>query len=189
MGATWQDTEREPLTQAKENAKGSLFSMLWLQKYQPVFVLLSVSAAAAGALSLRTSDTTFPFMGSFMGMSLTLFAMLKLFDIENFRKSFAKYDLITMRWPQYGNWFPALELFLGLGFLSGIALIPVSILTLIIMAVTATGVFLALLQKKDIACACVGAKVNVPLGVISLVESVTMAVMAIIVLSSLMWAT
>ena len=155
-----------------------------LANYRPVVVLVVVALLAACALYFGASASGNSFMAIFMGMTLTLFAMLKLFNLKEFRDSFAEYDLATMRWPKYGYWYPTIELLLGLGLLSGVWIPAFAFFTIAIMSVTAVGVLLALINRKELECACTGSLIKVPLTSISLIESVGMALMAIALFSS-----
>ncbi len=153
-----------------------------LSDYRPVLVILGVALLAAIVSVYRATEIP-RFMPQFMGIALVIFAMLKLFDIRGFKSGFAEYDLVTMRWAQYGYWYPVVELTLGLGFLSGYLLGLFSFLTILVMSVTAVGVTLALMNKREIKCACTGTLIQVPLSSVSLIESVGMTLMAVAVLS------
>lgn len=153
-----------------------------ITNYKPVLVIMLVAFLAALATYFRTSEGI-QLMPQFMGMILILFSMLKLFDIKGFKQGFAQYDLISMRWTKYAYWYPTFELILGLGFLSGYFLALFSLATILMMSVTAVGVLLALVNRKDIDCACTGALIQVPLSSISLIESVGMVVMAVAMLA------
>ena len=53
-----------------------------------------------------------------------------------------------------------------------------NIITLVLMLVGAAGVLNALLNKQAIRCACLGTALNLPMTKVTLVEDLTMAVMA-----------
>jgi len=55
----------------------------------------------------------------FMGISLSMLALLKLMDLDAFAEGFAKYDLGTRRFKPYGKVYPFAELAIGLRFLPG----------------------------------------------------------------------
>lgn len=49
-----------------------------------------------------------------MGVWFLSFGVLKLVDLPSFARSFAQYDLIAMRWHNYGYIYPFIEIVLGL---------------------------------------------------------------------------
>jgi hypothetical protein len=59
-----------------------------------------------------------------------------------------------------------------------LAPIATSVVTLVVMLVSAVGVLKALLDKRAIRCACLGTALNLPMTKITLVEDVGMVAMA-----------
>ena len=53
-----------------------------------------------------------------------------------------------------------------------------NLVTLVVMLIGALGVLLVLLDKRSIRCACLGTALNLPMTKVTLVEDLTMAVMA-----------
>jgi hypothetical protein len=149
------------------------------RSYQPLFALFGVALLAAAVLTARPLGNVY-FMPQFMGLTLILFAMLKLFDLGAFKADFAEYDLITMRWSVYGYWYPLFELFLGLGFLSGLWIGVFSFLTVIMMSITAVGILLVLIHGKEIWSAGGSERASWSLATVSLFESIGLSVIALI---------
>ena len=56
-----------------------------LSEYWPLAALLGVSALAAGAIVAGFGGGVRTFMHAYMGLFLSVFALLKLFDLEGFR--------------------------------------------------------------------------------------------------------
>ncbi|MDS3862434.1 glutaredoxin domain-containing protein [Thermosynechococcaceae cyanobacterium BACA0444] len=145
--------------------------------YTPVIALLST----AGLMTLATS---LGFTG-FMGIALSMLASLKLMDVDAFAESFAKYNLVTKRYKPYGKIYPFLELFIGLGILSGLAPIVTGVGALVVGVSGATSVFKAVfIDKLALNCACVGGNSKAPLGVVSFGENAIMALMGVMLLFS-----
>lgn len=143
--------------------------------YTPVIALFST----AGLMALATS---LGFTG-FMGIALSMLASLKLMDVDAFTESFAKYDLITKRCKTYGKIYPFLELFIGLGILSGLAPVITGIGSLVVGVSGATSVFKAVyIDKLALNCACIGGNSKAPLGIVSFAENAMMAVMGVMLL-------
>ena len=122
------------------------------------------------------------YMLQFMGVVLLLLSILKLIDIKGFANMFTQYDLIAAKSKTYAHIYPFIELFLGLMYLFTFKIMFAAIITLLIMCINAIGVGKNLLSKNKIKCACLGAKVKVPLTTFTLVEDIIMALMALMIL-------
>ena len=119
----------------------------------------------------------------FMGISLCLLAMLKLMDIEAFGISFKKYDLISSRFNQWIYIYPFFELLIGISFLLSEPPSSVILIALILGIIGMASVFKAVyLDKLKLNCACVGGYAKTPLGIISFIENLLMAIMSILIL-------
>ena len=119
----------------------------------------------------------------FMGISICILAMLKLMDIEAFGKSFEKYDLISTRFNKWIYIYPFCELLIGISFLISS---PPSLIIFIALILGITGmvsVFKAVyLDKLKLNCACIGGYAKTPLGIISFIENLLMAIMSFLIL-------
>lgn len=131
--------------------------------YTPVIAVFGVAALISIALSLDWM--------AFMGMALSILALLKLMDLASFVTGFEKYDLLTQVFKPYAWAYPFIELLLGLSFLSHIALSASGIVSLLIGLIGAISVFKAIyIDKLELNCACIGGNSKAPLGIISLSE-------------------
>lgn len=74
---------------------------------------------------------------------------------------------------------------LGVAYLLAWAPIVTNSVTLVLMLAGATGVLKALLDKRSIRCACLGTALNLPMTKVTLVEDLTMAAMAAVMLAKL----
>lgn len=116
----------------------------------------------------------------FMGLSLSVLAILKLMDIPAFVQGFKQYDLLSKRVAAYAYVYPFTELFVGLGFLSLYLPTVVGLVSVFIGTIGGASVIKAVyIDKTDLDCACVGGNNKVPLGVISFTENAMMAVMGL----------
>lgn len=146
------------------------------ESYQPVIAVFSV------ALALSFVSGLYSIMG-FMGFSLSLLAMLKLMDLQSFKKSFANYDIVTQRFALYGYIYPFLELASGLGFLSGRVPAFAGMVALFAGITGGYSIIKAVyIDKQDLNCACVGGSSQVPLGVVSLSENAMMSIMGCVLI-------
>jgi len=150
----------------------------FLATYRPVLLIVAYVALA----SCAGTDDIAEWMLNFMAGFFLVFSFFKLLDPRGFADSYRMYDLLAARVPAYGRVYPYIELALGLAYLFRDALpIPLAItnwLTLALMLLGSAGVIRALLDKKQIRCACLGSTLNLPLSSVALIEDLGMAVMA-----------
>ncbi|MDA9707674.1 hypothetical protein N9U98_02150, partial [Prochlorococcus sp. AH-736-K21] len=115
----------------------------------------------------------------FMGISICLLAMLKIMDIEAFGISFKKYDLISYRFKKWIYIYPFCELLIGISFLLTAPPSSVVLIAFILGIIGMASVFKAVyLDKLKLNCACVGGYAKTPLGIISFIENLLMAIMS-----------
>ena len=119
----------------------------------------------------------------FMGISICLLAMLKIMDIEAFGISFKKYDLISSRFNKWIYIYPFCELLIGISFLLSAPPSSVILIAFILGIIGMASVFKAVyLDKLKLNCACVGGYAKTPLGIISFIENLLMAIMSGLIL-------
>lgn len=152
------------------------------KRYGPLFILIGVAAINAIALSYSHQMGMMDWMHYFMGFLFSQFALLKLFNLEQFAEGFQMYDLIAKKSRGYALVYPFIELGLGLAYFSMVMPDLIHILTIIILGIGAYGVFRALKAGLDVRCACMGNILNVPLSTVTLTEDIGMGVMALIML-------
>ena len=103
------------------------------------------------------------YMLPFMGTVLVLLAGLKLIDLRGFAELFTSYDLIAKKSRTYAFIYPFIELGLGMVFLFQFQIKIAAVILVIVMSVSAVGVGKNVFSKNPIRCACLGAKIKVPL--------------------------
>ncbi|MBR9861409.1 heavy metal translocating P-type ATPase [bacterium] len=118
-------------------------------------------------------------MANFMAGFFITFSFFKILDIEGFADAYQSYDLIAKRFRFYGILFPFIELALGLAYI----LFPdnglTHLITALIMFVSLIGVVLAVTNKRQIQCACLGTVFNLPMSYVTIIEDSVMLAMAI----------
>jgi hypothetical protein len=119
----------------------------------------------------------------FMAFWLILFAQPKLQNITGFQKLFSKYDIISSRFSVYGFVFPFLELGLGLLYLIPRVDHRINYLTIGIFSMLTFSVLKVMLKKQDINCACLGENSKMKVGIITLLENITMVGMSLLMLA------
>jgi uncharacterized membrane protein YphA (DoxX/SURF4 family) len=104
----------------------------------------------------------------------------KLQDLESFSTMFLNYDLLARREVRYAYLYPFGETLAGVLMIAGALIWLAAPVALFIGTIGAVSVFKAVyVDKRELKCACVGGKSNVPLGFVSLTENVMMVAMAI----------
>ena len=121
-------------------------------------------------------------MLDFMGLFFFVFSLFKLLDLSGFAMSFAMYDPLAKRVPFYGMVYPFLELILGFSLLAQIQVPITLVVTIIVLGITTIGVALALVQKKQIRCACLGTVLKLPMTQATFIENSLMIFMATTIL-------
>lgn len=151
--------------------------------YWPLIILVAYllmsSYAGASSEELFRWNTV---MRLFMGGFFVSFSFFKMLDLKGFADAYRGYDLVAKAFPAYGYIYPFIELTLGLAYLGNIQPILTNLLTVLLMAISLVGVWQAVFSKKFIKCACLGAVFNLPMSSVTIVENLSMLIMALIAL-------
>lgn len=154
-----------------------------LADYWPLIALTLVTLGAGAAIGAGADGSWMAAMHGFMGVFLVVFALLKLFDLNGFRRGFAMYDLAARRVPAWGLVYPFVELALGLAFLAHFAPTATYVTTIAVFSFGAAGVVAALRRGLNINCPCMGNILAVPLSTVTLTEDLAMVGMAAVMLT------
>ncbi len=117
-----------------------------------------------------------------MASFFLVFGFFKVINLGGFVKAYALYDLIAKKYSWYGYVYPFLEIGLGIAYLSKWNLPVINFLTLVLMLISAAGVFNELRKGSHIVCACLGAVFKLPMTYVTLAEDLLMALMALAIL-------
>ena len=152
--------------------------------YWPLLALLGTAALAATAkdFSYRRESSGMDWMQDFMGVFLTIFALVKLFNLSQFADGFQMYDLLGKHFRPYALTYPFIELALGLGYLARWEPKFIPSATVVVLGFGALGVISALRRGLDVNCACMGNILKVPLSTVALTEDLGMVAMAVVML-------
>lgn len=149
----------------------------YLKFFGVLLVISLIAYIAAG------SHEWMELMRWFMGVFFVVFAAFKFAGYRMFVTMFQGYDIVAKRFKTYAYAYPFIEAALGFAFIANISPGPRNLLTLLIMSVGAIGVFQEIKHRRSgVHCACLGNIIKLPLSSVSLVEDVTMAVMALVML-------
>lgn len=122
------------------------------------------------------------FMRSFMAGFFLTFSFFKMLDLEGFASSYASYDILARRWPAYGYFYAFIELALGVAYLTAFMPVLTYTVTILVMGFSAIGVIRSVMDKQKIQCACLGTVFDLPMSTVTIVEDLSMIVMAAIML-------
>jgi len=121
-------------------------------------------------------------MRHFMAGFFLVFSFFKLINIKGFSDSYAMYDIVAAKWRTWGFIYPFVELLLGVAYLINFEPQITSIVTIVVLGVSSIGVIRANLNRNQIKCACLGDVFSLPMSTVTIIEDVTMVVMAILML-------
>jgi copper chaperone CopZ len=159
----------------------------WLQTYKPVLLIFGYITGLT--LLLQLGQKTFNgmvWMQQFMSGFFLVFSFFKFLDLKAFAESYAMYDILAKRWNAWGYLYPFAELGLGIAYLLVPQYISTNIFTLLIMSISLVGVLQSIVQKRKIACACLGAVFKLPMSTITLAEDGLMVGMSAVMLMILL---
>lgn len=122
------------------------------------------------------------FMREFMGFFFVIFGLFKVINLNNFAEAYSTYDVIAKKSKVYAYIYPFIEIFLGIAYLMNLYPKITNIITLVIMLISALGVFIELKKGKQIVCACLGTVFKIPMTYVTLFEDLLMAFMALLML-------
>ena len=120
-----------------------------------------------------------------MGFFFLVFGSFKILKWKAFAMAYREYDVIAMRSSLYSYLYPVIEICLAIAYLFAWNLVYTNIVTIVIMLVSAYGVWLKLRKKEEIMCACLGTVFTFPMTKVTLFEDLLMAVMAVGMLVSI----
>jgi hypothetical protein len=89
------------------------------------------------------------------------------------------YDIIARKFPVWGYMYVCIEVLLGIAFLTNFNPVLTNSVTLIVMSVSIIGVLNAVLDKKIIQCACLGAVFKLPMSTVTIIEDGLMIAMSL----------
>jgi hypothetical protein len=155
-----------------------------LRAYYPLFLIAAYIIGVASINNIHGNEINWQgWMNQFMAGFFLIFSAFKFLDIRGFADGYAMYDLLARRWHAYGFIYPFLELSLGILYLTQWFPTYTQLATVIIMGFSSIGVINSLLKKQKFHCACLGTVLKVPLSSITLIEDLTMVVLAGIALA------
>ncbi len=149
----------------------------------PLFLIVGYLLGVVLLVAVATDDWDgMTLMRHFMAGFFLVFSFFKLLDLRGFVDTYRGYDLFARRSNPYAWAYPFIELALGVAYLVNLYPVATNLVTLFVMGVGAVGVLRVLLDRRSIRCACLGTALNLPMTKVTLVEDLTMAAMAAVML-------
>lgn len=158
----------------------------WLATYKPILLLFGLITAIA--LIAGYSDGSVDGMTAmriFMSGFFLSFSFFKLLDLNGFADSYSTYDIIAKKWRGWGYVYAFIELALGFAFALNFEPVLTNGVTLVVMGISIVGVLQAVLNKRKIQCACLGAVFNLPMSTVTIIEDALMIGMSAMAISYL----
>lgn len=152
----------------------------WFATYKPVLLLgayITLAAALAGGTAAGGFDPMRA-MRIFMSGFFLSFSFFKMLNLKAFAESYAGYDIVAKRVPQWGYVYAFIELALGVAYAVNWNPFATSLITLVVMSVSLVGVLQSVLAKRKIQCACLGAVFNLPMSTLTVIEDSAMILMS-----------
>ena len=156
----------------------------FISVYKPLLITIAFIGFVCAIVQFPFVEFSFGiFMRHFMAGFFIVFSFFKLLDLNGFVKAFKMYDLLANRFNIWAYFYPFIELLLGVLFLLGVYATHVSLATIIVLSISTIGVVNSNLKKEKIQCACLGSVFNLPMSKVTIIENLSMIVMALIMLS------
>tara|TARA_B100000780_G_scaffold197340_1_gene139402 strand:- start:1336 stop:2037 length:702 start_codon:yes stop_codon:yes gene_type:complete len=147
--------------------------------YKPLLLIFIFIAATTAIASMDNGMIELMlWMRYFMAGFFIVFSFFKFLNLAGFAESYAMYDVLAKRVKAYGLIYPFLELLLGIAYLTNFEPKITYTATILLMSFSSIGVIQSVLYKKKIRCACLGAVFNLPMSRVTIIENLTMVVMA-----------
>jgi len=151
--------------------------------YKPLILIVAFIAGVCLLVQFPFgSFSIMLWMRHFMAGFFIVFAFFKLLNLESFANSYKMYDIIAKRWNFWGYLYPFMELTLGILYLLDLFPVSTNLSTALVLSLSSIGVIQSNLNKSKIKCACLGDIFNLPMSTVTIVEDVSMVIMAVIML-------
>ena len=154
--------------------------------YKPLLLIVAFLVGVTWLLHAQTPGRPWhEWMSDFMAGFFLVFSFFKLLNLSGFVQAYRGYDLIAAKSAAYAWAYPFIELALGVAYLTRWQPHVTHWVTLAVMLVSAAGVLNALRKRQLIECACLGTVFKLPMSKATLIEDLSMAAMAAVMLFAL----
>ena len=158
----------------------------FLATYKPLLLIVGFLVGMTWLINAQTLGRHWhEWMSDFMAGFFVVFSFFKLLNLSGFVQAYRGYDLIAAKSAAYAWAYPFIELALGVAYLTRWQPQITHAATLVVMLISAAGVLNALRKRQLIECACLGTVFKLPMSKVTLIEDLSMALMAAVMLVTL----
>ena len=158
----------------------------FLATYKPLLLIVGFLVGMTWLINAQTLGRHWhEWMSDFMAGFFVVFSFFKLLNLSGFVQAYRGYDLIAAKSAAYAWAYPFIELALGVAYLTRWQPQITHAATLAVMLISAAGVLNALRKRQLIECACLGTVFKLPMSKVTLIEDLSMALMAAVMLVTL----
>lgn len=155
----------------------------WFATYKPILLIFGYISVVASVIQFTNHHfDVMQWMQHFMAGFFLVFSFFKLLNLKGFAESYAMYDVLAKRIPQWAYLYAFIELGLGIAYTINFNPFLTNMVTLAVMSISIIGVLQSVLNKKKIQCACLGAVFNLPMSTVTIIEDALMIAMSAIML-------
>ena len=155
----------------------------FLATYKPLLLIVAFLLGVTWLVDAQTPGRYWhEWMSDFMAGFFLVFSFFKLLNLSGFVQAYRGYDLIAAEISAYAWAYPFIELALGVAYLTRWQPQLTHWATLAVMLISAAGVLNALRKRQLIECACLGTVFKLPMSKVTLIEDLSMAAMAAVML-------
>lgn len=164
---------------AHDSGEGAENTKSWWETYKPVLILAMLLTVASLAVAWQANDDPLAAgMRTFMAGFFFVFGYFKLLDLSAFANAYVGYDLLARRWKGYAYLYPFLELTLGCAYAANFDTLITNSAAILLMGFSSIGVIQSVYLKRRIQCACLGTVFKLPMSTVTIVQDLSMVVMA-----------
>lgn len=150
-----------------------------IHTYKPLILIVGFIAGVTLLAQYPFADfSAMLWMRNFMAGFFIVFAFFKLLNLSGFASSYAMYDVLAKRFNIWGYIYPFVELALGIAYLINFNPLITNLATLVVLSIGTIGVVQSNLSKQQIKCACLGDVFKLPMSTVTVIENVSMLLMA-----------
>lgn len=149
------------------------------QKLLPLFYVFGLIIFLSLIRQFLNGIDFMMWMMDFMGIFFIIFGLFKLYDLSGFVEGFKTYDIIAKKFTVFGYAYPFIEILLGVMYLAGFMFMWQNIVALILAGLSIYSAYIAIRNKEEIQCVCLGTAFNLPMTNVTLIENGVMFVMAL----------
>ncbi|MCT4562484.1 MAG: cation transporter [Crocinitomicaceae bacterium] len=151
----------------------------WLETYKPVLLIFVYIFLGSSLIEYSNGELDYlRWMRHFMAGFFLTFSFFKMLNLKGFKESYAMYDIIARKLPNWGYLYAFTELALGIAFLLNLNPLLTNSVTFVVMTISIIGVLKTVLDKKAIQCACLGDVFNLPMSTVTIIEDGLMILMS-----------